>query len=979
MCTRRIPCGSCALLAILLLSIPALTKAAGAQETTDRQDTSATTVQSLDGELLDKLPADRVDPLLALRPGISSTNLGQPSLRGSGPRDAALYLDGVPLLTGFRESALFRSGPFTALDARATPGTNALRVVEVTTGPLAASLGNGRAGAISYRPRIPTGPLRGTLRYETDEVSGSGVGFNRVEGSFGGAPSSHLSFFAAGVLEGQRGASYGFTADRAPVFVPMGVDTVVSVPDPSSSSGAMVPYTVYNYAVSRGGCAAFAGSANGGIADNYGRSCDGALTPGSTVSSYQLLGRASYALGLGASVTALALANQEQNRNFDYGNLENPQALTGNRGTSVVYALSLRQPLQRSPNGSVVLDAYISYQRDRELSGPLAPEAAADLDAPFGGFTISPLRHRFDFESFPVDEELVRNYRLNTPGSRRSPFDLENRAQYALVDRYRNNAYGLYNRAAPVPLLFYDGGGPEGPLTLYRESRWVVGGAADWALSEQVSLRLGGELARHSIGSYSHNLTDQAFSDVYLEQPVRSALFLDGRLRLGPGSVSVGLRFDRYRTGARRAEFPVISTHPLFDPNDPDAYLETLPEDEAHARVSPRLQLGLPIGRTTTVRTGYAQQVQVPDLRQVLAGINTDINLTSVDQIFGSDLDFERTHLYEIGLHHRLGERTTLDVAAYLKQNRGSVVPRFVRLPDPTSASEANVLRYLNEGRENIRGLDVRLDRRFGSELSASIAYSYQNAVTTLVATTLSPEFEHPMAGSRPHLAAGVLAVQLPPDWRQGSTLGSIFKRLSVFATLRAASGTPYNECASRVALSSESCFEVTSLNGARLPSYKQLDLRLTKGFALGGRTLTAYVDARNLLGTRNVLAVFSSTGETASPESESVHRAQALDEYAREAQISGALLPDGSMDLRFGGLSDPRAGCGTWMTEAGIPAAPNCVHLIRAEERFGDGDHIFDIAEQTRAANALYQVMRGEQNLTGAPRRVRLGFELTF
>jgi hypothetical protein len=251
--------------------------------------------------------------------------------------------------------------------------------------------------------------------------------------------------------------------------------------------------------------------------------------------------------------------------------------------------------------------------------------------------------------------------------------------------------------------------------------------------------------------------------------------------------------------------------------------------------------------------------------------------------------------------------------------------------------------------------------------------------VTTLVATTLSPEFEHPMAGSRPHLAAGVLAVQLPPDWRQGSTLGSIFKRLSVFATLRAASGTPYNECASRVALSSESCFEVTSLNGARLPSYKQLDLRLTKGFALGGRTLTAYVDARNLLGTRNVLAVFSSTGETASPESESVHRAQALDEYAREAQISGALLPDGSMDLRFGGLSDPRAGCGTWMTEAGIPAAPNCVHLIRAEERFGDGDHIFDIAEQTRAANALYQVMRGEQNLTGAPRRVRLGFELTF
>jgi hypothetical protein len=57
----------------------------------------------------------------------------------------------------------------------------------------------------------------------------------------------------------------------------------------------------------------------------------------------------------------------------------------------------------------------------------------------------------------------------------------------------------------------------------------------------------------------------------------------------------------------------------------------------------------------------------------------------------------------------------------------------------------------------------------------------------------------------------------------------------------------------------------------------------------------------------------------------------------------------------------------------------PNCVYLIRAEERFGDGDHRFDLAEQRRASLAFYQSDRGIQNFSGEPRRLRLGMELSF
>ncbi len=60
-------------------------------------------------------------------------------------------------------------------------------------------------------------------------------------------------------------------------------------------------------------------------------------------------------------------------------------------------------------------------------------------------------------------------------------------------------------------------------------------------------------------------------------------------------------------------------------------------------------------------------------------------------------------------------------------------------------------------------------------------------------------------------------------------------------------------------------------------------------------------------------------------------------------------------------------------------PAAANCLYLIRAEERFGNGDHIYTIDEQSNAINTLYDATRGEHIHTGIGRRARLGFEINF
>jgi hypothetical protein len=54
-------------------------------------------------------------------------------------------------------------------------------------------------------------------------------------------------------------------------------------------------------------------------------------------------------------------------------------------------------------------------------------------------------------------------------------------------------------------------------------------------------------------------------------------------------------------------------------------------------------------------------------------------------------------------------------------------------------------------------------------------------------------------------------------------------------------------------------------------------------------------------------------------------------------------------------------------------------VALIRAEQRFGNGDGLYDETEQRRASDALYNTIRGIHNFTGDPRRMRVGLEVNF
>ena len=77
--------------------------------------------------------------------------------------------------------------------------------------------------------------------------------------------------------------------------------------------------------------------------------------------------------------------------------------------------------------------------------------------------------------------------------------------------------------------------------------------------------------------------------------------------------------------------------------------------------------------------------------------------------------------------------------------------------------------------------------------------------------------------------------------------------------------------------------------------------------------------------------------------------------------------------------LAGGAAGCAAWVNAGGAPSAPNCVYLVRAEQRFGNGDGVYTNAEQTRAFNSYYNSFRNKNFFTDRPRQVRLGLEVNF
>jgi hypothetical protein len=970
-----------------------------------------TTKQRVDGTYAQELPIDRVSAVLALQPGVAASADGRTLfIRGGRADEAVLYLDGVPAQSGTRND-IGSAGSSGIVNLSFTPGVNSVSTVgfaeaSITTGAAAAEFGNSQSGVIAVQTRTGGSAWTGSLSYETNNFGSGTYGLNRMTGSLSGPILDNLTFFLGGDLEGRKSFEPGKGRIDNPIMVQAGRDTVLEVP---SAVGDPVADTtrveIQRWAIYTGNCDQFAGSSNPDIAANYGSECQGVRVPYTPQSEIRLNSNVNWSYGTGSRLRFGATFNQRQQRYSSFFNnnglFSNPTEAVAFTGSNAIYTLNWTQNLARSAERALALEIGLSYQQDRFIRSALTRSSESESYAPFGGFLIKPLGYVFDRDQFPVNQKLVDNIRDGVPNSRRSPYDLQNGQGYLTVGQFRTNPYGLAS-------LWSENGGPE--FIRHRvndENRWVGRGTLDWQADRFNRVKLGGEYTAYDIHSYDGSIRFPGYA--YIEQPVRWSGFLQDRIDLGDVVVEGGLRYDYFRSGAERTylldltpDSPTVNQYVFLphstgyrgtsDPGegpadcaDTGCPLTIFRPDESHDYLSPHIQVAFPVTRSTNFRLSYAHQVQTPDFALVL-------------DLWGTDLDFGKTITFEFGIRHSFSADAVLDVSAYNKDNLANTTARQLTLFDPSTSLPSPQTLITNADFGNVKGIDIRYDRRFGNLFNGTLAYTFEDAQSTgsdpFSALMLGranidqtsgqglppPQAILPTTQSRPHTLAGSFGLTFPNDWKAGTGVGWL-ENVGLFTTFRFASGTAFTRCPNNsdnaFRFSGQGCFrgEIEGdLNGARLPMLKEFNMRVTKGFGLGGVDVTAYVDARNLFNFTNTLVVYSSTNDVRNDEAVEQTWQNDFREFEGEAMANGSWTAEEAI-----ALPAANGGCHDWIDQANLPASPSCFYLIRAEQRYGNGDRVFSSDEQRAASEANFYYRRGLDSFTGPGRDVRLGLELNF
>ena len=948
------------------------------------------------GDMINALPVEDIRQIIAVQPGVveSGSNMGL-SIRGGRPGEANIYIDGAPVRAG---QGMAAGG--TTENPRIDVGTNAIEEASVTTGALGVEFADAQSGVISLTTRAGGPTYAGALAYTTDEPFGDAIslGLNRFEGSFGGPIPSvkNLTFFISGVSQGQQSDALGWGAEDYARYVTGGIDTTVTRVVGGQTQSVSIP-TFVQYS---GQCPSGAdpgNAARNAILSNYGVECQGRRRPFNWTTDMRFQGKLQYSYGDGSRVFLSGVANGQQGRNNPVNNILNPALFTGFHNTSRMAALDINHVFAKSAERSLALNLNVSYQTDAQIAGPLDAEYEASSRSPTLGMEWGSVQFAgLDAMPFPLTQEIVDNMRTNS--GLRVP--LLNRDDLRNTQTSRINPYGMETSWIQQ--------GFDQAATMYYEKRFTGRATADWQMNRFNRFQFGGDFTQTKLNYWQANLLRQSFMDGYVVDPLKYGLYASDRLDLGDVVLELGLRYDYYNANAMFANVPGrIYSNPAFNRpasiNNPDSLAASVARvmtpSEAHTAISPRLRVAFPVTENTNFRLSYAHQVQSPDFNTLLIGVNNDLDFTNTNDLFGRDLQFGKTILFEFGVRHAFSQDMVLDISAYNKDKVSDMAARIIPYDDPANPGDVvNVNVLTNSDFGNVRGVDFKLDRRVGSYVNASVGYTFQLSRGTgsdpfsyirtfsrqISAVTGDrvppPQSILPTDDDRTHNIVGSVAVSLPDDWRTGSTLGTILKNTSVFATFRAVSGLPYTRLdplGGSGTLAVRTAFGLVStaqepLNASNMPWTKNINLRLTKGLKFGGQDLTVFADFRNLMNFKNIINLFAETGDVVNAN----HRAQALDvefqNIETEADNNNRLLPNGDINLQ--------PNCSSWTITSGLNGAVvNCVALQRAEARFGNGDRLYSLAEREAAFNAFYDSFNAPFQLYDEPRHIRFGFELNL
>jgi outer membrane receptor protein involved in Fe transport len=521
-------------------------------------------------------------------------------------------------------------------------------------------------------------------------------------------------------------------------------------------------------------------------------------------------------VGARGAVRVLGLHSEDQRLLFDPAYKYDPELAPAQRIRGDLVTAHLQYHVAPTSRVPAVLDLRVSRFVREFIRG----DADEEVDYAFGALTGSRLRF--------IGEDLARAQSTSTeplPGLVRPGPSIR-------------TPWG-------VP-AFFMGFGPRGELAWNRlgETRAQLDGTIGGRL---LDLYLGGEVSAQQVRTYQRA---EGYSPVGGEVPPAAvsafsprsgAAYLEGRARLEDLAVTGGVRYDQFS--------------PTSD----------LPGENRGSRraLSPRFAVSTVL-RGATVVASFGRFVQAPDYQFLVDAAFDDSTRTGRFRRGNPALGYEQANQYELSVRVRPREGLSLRVGVYLKRLDGLVasVPLGVD-PDSTVFGNADA--------GSVRGAEVLLERELRDGLGFRLAYTVQTAEATATDpfllnrlitidpvtgdTTRPARAEFPLDFDQRHTVTVVGRGQLS-DGAGPVVLGTRpLGGLEAAVIFRAASGLPYTP--------SDTTADSLNIlpNSSRLPWNSSLDLLVRRPLRLGGTRGGLYVDVRNLLGRRNIVAVRRDTG----------------------------------------------------------------------------------------------------------------------
>lgn len=405
-----------------------------------------------------------------------------------------------------------------------------------------------------------------------------------------------------------------------------------------------------------------------------------------------------------------------------------------------------------------------------------------------------------------------------------------------------NSPYG-------VPAFFL-GNGSRGNLgwSHFGENRVQID--AMYGAGERVDLYFGGELVKQRVRTYQRllgylpvglgdSVPQTAISNF---SPTSAAAYLEAQIRITDLAFTAGLRYDQFDAGSELAA----------------------ESRGARRKLSPRFAVSTVL-KGATVVASYGRFAQAPDYQYLVDAAFDDTTRTGRFRRGNPRIGFEDAIQYEFSVRVRTTPVTSLRVGTYVKRLDGLVASVPLGLdPDSTIFGNADA--------GTVKGVELLFERDLRGGFGARVAYTLQSATATATdafllnrlisidpstGDTIRPaRAEFPLDYDRRHTLTVVLRSRLPdsagPRLFGTRALGG----LEAAAIVRVSSGLPY----SRSDAEGDSLIGLP--NASRLPSTGSLDLLVRRPLRLGGFRGGLYLDMRNVLNRRNIVAVRRDTGE---------------------------------------------------------------------------------------------------------------------